>query len=290
MDITVLYDAGKGAALAKFARIFVVLAIGLIAADAAQAQDVSRSTATKVTIQVVDPAGAAINAQIRIAPTPVQPPPSEIGKSGVLIFALPQGSYDLLLASPGFSPQAKHIDLHSDPVTISVVMPVCSSEVCRDMIVDTFSTKANPGLLISAGPLHSQALSLDTLKSFPHHTVTIHDPHANAEETYSGVPLVDLLVKVGVPHGHDLRGKALAQYIVATGSDGYKAVVALAEADPDFHPGEVLVVDQMDGKPLDAKTGFSPCRHRGQAPRTIRAQPDIYRSEDRCRIIPNVRN
>jgi DMSO/TMAO reductase YedYZ molybdopterin-dependent catalytic subunit len=42
---------------------------------------------------------------------------------------------------------------------------------------------------------------------------------------------------------------------VATGSDGYKAVLALAEADPEFHPGEVLVADQMDGKPLDPKTG-----------------------------------
>ncbi len=93
------------------------------------------------------------------------------------------------------------------------------------------------------------------IKALPHHTVTVHNPHANADETYSGVPLMDLLAKEGVPHGHDLRGKALSDYIVATGSDGYKAVLALAEVDPEFHPGEVLVADQMDGKPLDAKTG-----------------------------------
>ena len=30
---------------------------------------------------------------------------------------------------------------------------------------------------------------------------------------------------------------------------------ALAEADPEFHPGEALVADSMDGKPLDEKTG-----------------------------------
>jgi len=101
----------------------------------------------------------------------------------------------------------------------------------------------------------TQSLSAADLKALPHHTVTVHNPHANAGETYSGVPVIDLLAKEGVPHGHDLRGKALAQYIVGIGSDGYKAVIALGEADPDFHPGEVLVADQMDGKPLDAKTG-----------------------------------
>jgi hypothetical protein len=42
---------------------------------------------------------------------------------------------------------------------------------------------------------------------------------------------------------------------VATGSDGYKAVLALGEVDPSFHPGEVLVADTMDGKPLDAHSG-----------------------------------
>jgi hypothetical protein len=43
--------------------------------------------------------------------------------------------------------------------------------------------------------------------------------------------------------------------VVATGSDGYKAILALAEAEPDFHPGDVIVADTMDGKPLDAKIG-----------------------------------
>ncbi|HTW56884.1 MAG TPA: molybdopterin-dependent oxidoreductase [Terriglobales bacterium] len=93
------------------------------------------------------------------------------------------------------------------------------------------------------------------LKAMPHTTVTIHNSHTNADETYSGVQLADLLAKVGAPLGGDLRGKALANYVVATGSDGYKAVLALAEVDPSFHPGEVLVADTMNGKPLDAHSG-----------------------------------
>ena len=93
------------------------------------------------------------------------------------------------------------------------------------------------------------------LNATPHLTVTIHNSHTNADESYSGVRLADLLTKIGAPLGSDLHGKALANYIVATGSDGYKAVLALGEVDPGFHPGEVIVADAMDGKPLDEHNG-----------------------------------
>lgn len=95
----------------------------------------------------------------------------------------------------------------------------------------------------------------EVLKGLPRKTVTVHNQHANADETYEGVALSDLLAKYGAPLGNELRGKALAYYVVATGSDGYKAVYALAELEPSFHPGDVIVADTMDGKPLDTRTG-----------------------------------
>lgn len=100
-------------------------------------------------------------------------------------------------------------------------------------------------------------LTATDLKALPHTSVTLHNAHTNADETYSGIRLTDLLGKMGAPLGNDLRGKALANYIVATGSDGYKAVLALGEVDPSFHPGEVIVADTMDGKPLDAHSVHS---------------------------------
>lgn len=125
--------------------------------------------------------------------------------------------------------------------------------VAVSLAISSVAQVSSP-LQIQNGNQHTDASS-DMLKSLPHQTITVHNPHTNTDETYSGVQLIDLLTKVGAPTGKDVHGKALSEYIIATGSDGYKAVIALAEAEPDFHPGQILVADTLDGKPIDAKTG-----------------------------------
>lgn len=99
------------------------------------------------------------------------------------------------------------------------------------------------------------ALKPADFQALRHMTLALHNEHSQADETYSGVRLADLLAKVNAPLGHDLRGAALGAYVVATGSDGYVAVLALAEVDPAFHPGEVIVADAMNGQALDTKSG-----------------------------------
>lgn len=91
--------------------------------------------------------------------------------------------------------------------------------------------------------------------ALPHRQITVENGHTHMKETYSGVRLIDLLAPLGAPADSAVKGRALSDYIVATGSDGYKAVLALAEIEGGFHPGEVLVADAVDGKPLDAKEG-----------------------------------
>jgi hypothetical protein len=118
------------------------------------------------------------------------------------------------------------------------------------------TAQAKDELRISAHAYHEDlVLKVADLKSMPRTTVAVHNEHSRADETYVGVRLVDLLAKMGAPLGKDLRGAALSGYLVATGSDGYLAVLALAEVDPTFHSGEVLVADTMNGAPLDAKSG-----------------------------------
>ena len=107
---------------------------------------------------------------------------------------------------------------------------------------------------IPAGPLKitfgekSETWTPATLSALPHKTVTVYNEHAKATQTYTGVPLIDLLTRLGVPGKP--RGKQFLLYLVAEGSDGYQVVYSLGEVTPDVHEGTVIVADSMDGKPL----------------------------------------
>jgi len=67
---------------------------------------------------------------------------------------------------------------------------------------------------------------------------------------YEGVWLSEVLKKAGVPLGADLRGPALAGYVLASASDGYQVVFSLGELDPDMTDGQFLLADEANGKPL----------------------------------------
>ncbi|MGA3050066.1 MAG: hypothetical protein ABSD67_25915 [Terracidiphilus sp.] len=87
-----------------------------------------------------------------------------------------------------------------------------------------------------------------TLSVLPHTTITAYNEHAKADQTYSGVELIELLKPLGVadkPHGKEFR-----LYLVAEGSDGYQVVYSIGEVTPDVHIGKVLVADAQDGKPI----------------------------------------
>lgn len=94
----------------------------------------------------------------------------------------------------------------------------------------------------------SQEWTAQKLATLPHESMQVVDARNQAQQTYSGVPLIALLVELGVPQ--KLKGKDLRLYVLAEGRDGNKVVYSLAEISPDEHEGEVLLVDSIDGKPL----------------------------------------
>ena len=113
--------------------------------------------------------------------------------------------------------------------------------------------------------------TLAALAAVPHKTITVYNEHTKANETYSGVPLIDLVTKLGVasqPHGKDL-----AIYLEAIGTDGYKAVYSVGEVNPDVHDGTVLVADSEDGKPIGADGPLKLVAYRREASGTLGAQP-----------------
>jgi hypothetical protein len=249
----------------------ILLSMMFVSAAAAQ-----QRISTRFTIVVTDCLAARVpGAQVVLDPLPRSDAKMVTDAWGELAVNLPAGIYKLSVSRQGFKTFA--IDLKAgagekeeilpvvlevaqmiDPVTVT--SPYTEAQPTANSLASPYTdtgpakTPAN-SLVLKSLPHSPVVISADDLKSLPHIAVTIHNPHSKADETYSGVRLSDVFAKMDVQFGSALRGKALADYVVATGSDGYKAVFALAEIDPAFHPGEIIVADTMNGKPLDASTG-----------------------------------
>ena len=99
------------------------------------------------------------------------------------------------------------------------------------------------------------ALTSEDLKKLPRKTLSVVNPHNNKTEVYEGVLVEDLLKKAGVPHGEDLRGPAMATYVVFEAEDGYRVVFSIAELDSGIVDSGVIVADTMDGAALPTKQG-----------------------------------
>jgi len=98
-------------------------------------------------------------------------------------------------------------------------------------------------------------LTVADLKNMPRKKLTVVNPHNKKTETYEGVLLEDLLRKAAVTQGENLRGAAMATYVLAEAIDGYRVVFSLAELDSGILESEVIVADTLDGAALGAKEG-----------------------------------
>jgi hypothetical protein len=98
-------------------------------------------------------------------------------------------------------------------------------------------------------------LSRDDLKEMPRKTLTVVNPHDKKTEVYEGVPIAELLHRVGVPQAEHLRGTAMAFYVLAEASDGYRVVFSVGELDSSILDSDVIVADTLNGAPLGADQG-----------------------------------
>ena len=188
-----------------------------------------------IKITVHDPGGVPVpNASVAVDALPLT---LRTGQDGTAEITPAGQTVHLRIAAPGFA--TKDVDTARFSKIDLALMPAGAMQAAA--------------LTLVAG--QEKELTPAAFAALPHQTLTVENGHTHARESYSGVPLIDLLAPLGAPAGGVVKGKALSEYIVATGADGYKAVLALAEAEPGFHPGMVLVADTLGGKPLDAKEG-----------------------------------
>jgi hypothetical protein len=121
---------------------------------------------------------------------------------------------------------------------------------------ETAATQKPSGILLRVESNAPRAIewTATDLARLPRQTVRAKD-HNGRESAFEGVPLVEVLKAAGVKFGDDLRGPALASYLLVEATDGYRVVFALPELDPACTDRVVLLVDRRDGKPLDEKEG-----------------------------------
>lgn len=129
----------------------------------------------------------------------------------------------------------------------------CALPLCSGLVVAHAQTERATTLAIAGDVPHPLTLSEGDLQALPRVTVTFTD-HGTTT-TYDGVLVSELLKRAGVPLGADLRGAALATYVLASAKDGYQVVFSLGELDPDLSRSRIIVADRADGKPLDDEHG-----------------------------------
>jgi hypothetical protein len=92
-------------------------------------------------------------------------------------------------------------------------------------------------------------LSLTELATMPMTTVMVHNSHRNADETYSGPLLSDVLARVGLTSSRETEPLILHSTIIATGTDHYFVLYSGAEIQPSFSTGKVIVAVMKSGLP-----------------------------------------
>ncbi|MBX3083754.1 MAG: molybdate ABC transporter substrate-binding protein [Anaerolineae bacterium] len=122
----------------------------------------------------------------------------------------------------------------------------------------TISLPTDGKLHLDGQVLNPLALSVDDLKAnYAPQTVSVE--YLNGENpvkaNYTGVLLRDLLDSAQVNLNADVKNDKLSTFIVATGADGYQAVIAWGEIDADFGNQAILVAYESDGKPLAEAEG-----------------------------------
>jgi hypothetical protein len=84
------------------------------------------------------------------------------------------------------------------------------------------------------------------------------DPHEPGKEiVYAGTPLIEVLKAGGLRLDADKAGirETLTMTAVVEAADGYRAVFALAELDPELTDRLILLADTKDGQPLSPREG-----------------------------------
>ncbi len=127
--------------------------------------------------------------------------------------------------------------------------------IAAGLLFASLSARADSALISITG-IKPEAVqfSIDDLKQLPtRHAQVVSEDGKPAD--YECVAAGAVLQKAGAAMGTEIRGKRLADYLLVTAADGYRAVFALPELDPEFTDRAVLLCFARDGAPVSTAEG-----------------------------------
>lgn len=121
---------------------------------------------------------------------------------------------------------------------------------------DTTAASSAPGSVdVTGNVAHRLRLGVAGLQALPSRTVevTFQSGSGTQRHVYTGPRLYDVLALAGPRFDPNIKSDKLRHFVSVTASDGYRALVAYGEIDPDFEGKDVLLATTEDGRSLAAE-------------------------------------
>lgn len=118
---------------------------------------------------------------------------------------------------------------------------------------------STPSTILTLTGLQGETRTLTPadLKAMPHVSVTVTNGHSRQQESYSGVPVKDLLALVSAKPNEGAPHVSPRTVVVLAGAtDRFQVVLTLCDTDPGCRSGQAIVADTEDGKPLTRDGAF----------------------------------
>jgi hypothetical protein len=122
--------------------------------------------------------------------------------------------------------------------------------------MDTKKSAGSTELLLTGIAGKTKTLTPAELKALPHVTVSVHNAHNNKDESYSGVPVKDLLALVEPAKGEGPKTSANMMVVIASATDNFHVAITLCDTNPECRNGQAIVADTLDGAPIATDGAF----------------------------------
>lgn len=158
-------------------------------------------------------------------------------------------------------------DNPADPALAQAFVDYVLSDAGQDILVTwgftsiripelpaTVTLPTDGSVMVDGQVLNPLTLTADSLRAdFSAQTidVTYLSGDDTVSTTFTGVLLWDVIGAAQPNFNADVKGDKISMYLVVTGSDGYQAVIAWGEIDPELANQPVLLAFDEQGQPLD---------------------------------------